>query len=257
MKCLLVLLAWVAGVAWGQSDLRIRTYAYQPDQIYALIGTVGYDLEIDLASDETYLGLSAGDLAALGYSAHEHTISLKPRVARVHTNLTIYTSKHRYLFDYTVAPRASGDTPEDAIYLVRFTYPPEPPPPVSAAETIESALTQATERRRRNYDYWYCGSAAIKPAQAFDDGIHTYLEFPARAEQPAIFVRNEDGSESLLNFNMDHGEVVIYRVARRLILRRGKLTGCVVNKAFDGGGERLDSGTISPDVKRTTEAPRP
>ena len=28
----------------------------------------------------------------------------------------------------------------------------------------------------------------------------------------------------------------------RFILRRGKLTGCVVNKGFAGGGERLESG---------------
>jgi type IV secretion system protein VirB9 len=70
-------------------------------------------------------------------------------------------------------------------------------------------------------------------------------------------VRNDDGTESLLNFSMDSGDLVIHRVVRRLILRRGKLTGCVVNKAFDGGGERLDSGTLAPDVRRETQAPRP
>ena len=45
-----------------------------------------------------------------------------------------------------------------------------------------------------------------------------------------MFVRNEDGTESLLNFSMDEGDVVIHRVAARFILRRGQLTGCVVNK---------------------------
>jgi type IV secretion system protein VirB9 len=70
---------------------------------------------------------------------------------------------------------------------------------------------------------------------------------------PAIFVRNDDGSESLLNFNMDAGDVVIHRVAQRFVLRRGLLRGCIVNKSFDGGGERLDSGTVSPVVERVTQ----
>jgi type IV secretion system protein VirB9 len=76
------------------------------------------------------------------------------------------------------------------------------------------------------------------------------LTFAPKAELPAIFVNNDDGSESLLNFNMDEGDVVIHRVAARFIVRRGRLTGCIVNKHFVGGGERLDSGTIAPEVTR-------
>jgi type IV secretion system protein VirB9 len=63
-------------------------------------------------------------------------------------------------------------------------------------------------------------------------------------------VRNDDGSESLLNFSMDAGDVVIHRVAPRFIVRRGRLTGCIVNKGFAGSGERLESGTIAPEVRR-------
>ena len=82
--------------------------------------------------------------------------------------------------------------------------------------------------------------------------MQTHLLFGQRAEQPAIFVRNDDGSESLLNFSIESGEVIIHRIARRLILRRGALTGCIVNKGFSGTGERLPSGTIAPDVRRTS-----
>jgi type IV secretion system protein VirB9 len=74
---------------------------------------------------------------------------------------------------------------------------------------------------------------------------------------PAIFVRNDDGTESLLNFSMEAGDVVIHRVAQRFVLRRGLLRGCIVNNSFDGGGERLDSGTISPAVVRVTKGAHP
>jgi type IV secretion system protein VirB9 len=53
-----------------------------------------------------------------------------------------------------------------------------------------------------------------------------------------------------LNFSVDHGDVIIHRVAAKFIVRRGKLTGCVVNKGFVGSGERLESGTIAPAVTR-------
>ena len=83
------------------------------------------------------------------------------------------------------------------------------------------------------------------------------MTFAARAELPAIFVRNEDGSESLLNFNIEAGDVVIHRIAPAFILRRGRLTGCVVNKGFAGTGERLESGTLSPEVQRARKEPPP
>ncbi len=69
----------------------------------------------------------------------------------------------------------------------------------------------------------------MRPVAASDDGVHTRLSFAANADLPAIFVRNDDGSESLLNFSMDAGDVVMHRVAKRFVLRRGKLTGCIVN----------------------------
>ena len=50
---------------------------------------------------------------------------------------------------------------------------------------------------------------------------------------------------------MDAGDVVVHRVAREFILRRGKLAGCIVNQGFTGAGLRLDSGTVTPDVQRT------
>jgi type IV secretion system protein VirB9 len=74
---------------------------------------------------------------------------------------------------------------------------------------------------------------------------------------PAIFVQNEDGSESLLNFNVQSGEVIIHRVANRFVLRRGKLQGCVVNRSLTGSGHELQSGTVAPDVERATRGPVP
>jgi type IV secretion system protein VirB9 len=80
--------------------------------------------------------------------------------------------------------------------------------------------------------------------------VQTRLTFAPKRELPALFVRNDDDSESLLNFNIEADQVVVHRVARRFVLRRGKLTGCIVNKGFAGTGELLKSGTIAPGIDR-------
>jgi type IV secretion system protein VirB9 len=45
----------------------------------------------------------------------------------------------------------------------------------------------------------------------------------------------------------------VHRVAKQFVLRRGKLTGCIVNQGFIGGGARLDSGTVAPGVERRVQ----
>ena len=130
---------------------------------------------------------------------------------------------------------------------------------MSAKEGVDAGAREfkADTHRARNIDYWYCGSPSIMPVAASDDGVHTRLTFAAQAEQPAIFILNEDGSESLLNFSLDEGDVILHRVARRFIVRRGPLAGCVVNKGYTGSGERLKSHTVSDDVERATRGERP
>jgi type IV secretion system protein VirB9 len=141
------------------------------------------------------------------------------------------------------------------IFAVHFSYAPNSQDAI--ADGVNRMFQQSGSERARNVDYWYCGSPTIQPIAASDDGIHTRLRFAAKSEQPAIFVKNDDGSESLLNFSMDAGDVVIHRVVRQLIVRRGRLTGKIVNKSFTGAGERLESGTVSSSVERVGEGRRP
>jgi type IV secretion system protein VirB9 len=234
----------------GLLDARVRVAPYSPDQVYRLTGFVGYQIDLQFEAGEAFVGLAAGDIEGLSFVAQDNHLFLKPKAAAIGTNLTIVTTRHTYQVDYSAMARRP-DATEEVIYVLRFVYPPEPKDLGAAAEHALEA------HRPQNFDYWYCGNPAIRPVAASDDGIHTRLRFAPKAEQPAIFILNEDGTESLLNFSMDQGDVILHRVARRLILRRGHLTGCVVNKAFTGQGERLKSNTISPEVERTTKGAGP
>jgi type IV secretion system protein VirB9 len=136
------------------------------------------------------------------------------------------------------------------IYVLRFAYPPQSGE--RAASLVDRQLANAAATRWHNLNYSYRGSPELKPLSAWDDGVQMRLRFASQQELPAIFVSNDDGSESLLNFSIDADEVVVQRIARHLIVRRGRLRGCILNQGFTGGGGRLESGTVAPSVERMT-----
>ncbi len=254
---LLILLASLAAAAGAETrpapglfDSRIRTAPYNVDEVYRLTGFVGYQTDLEFELGEVFVGLGAGDIEGISFVAQDNHLFLKPKAAKIGTNLTILTSRRAYQLDYAALPKPP-DATEDVTYALRFTY-----PAIVKADDKAKDLLDA-DPRPRNIDYWFCGHPSLKPVAASDDGVHTRLTFAAKAEQPAIFVLNEDGTESLLNFSMDEGDVILHRVARRLILRRGHLAGCIVNKGFVGSGERLKSNTVSEGVQRTTPGVRP
>lgn len=234
-------------------DPRIRVVPYRADAVYRLRGYVGYQIDVTFAPGERFVGLGVGDSKGVTFAAESNHLFLKPRAARVATNLTVLTDRRTYLFDYATLPSPPDPSGADVIYALRFEY------PAAAVRTttrerrqIETALTAARNTKPRNYDYWYCGDPSLKPKAAWDDGVQTTLIFGAHTELPAVFASNEDGSESLVNSGVHGDRVVVERIARRLILRRGTLAGCIVDRAFNGAGERLSSGTIAPNVERVT-----
>ena len=236
-----------------QPDPRIRLVPYRADAVYRLRGYVGYQIDITFAPGERFVGLGVGDSKGITFAADSNHLFLKPSAARVATNLTVLTNRRTYLFDYEAGSNPPDPTGADVIYALRFEYPVVPVRPASRErQRVETALQAAQSTGFRNYDYWYCGDPSLKPVEAWDDGVRTTLVFGAHTELPAIFASNDDGSESLVNFGVRADRVIVQRIARRLILRRGKLAGCIVDRAFTGGGERLSSGTIAPNVDRVT-----
>ncbi len=71
------------------------------------------------------------------FFGQDNHLFLKPKAAKVATNLTVLTSRRHYQFDYTaLAQRPAADDP-DVIFALRFTYPP-------------AAVAVAAEPRRRS-----------------------------------------------------------------------------------------------------------
>ena len=229
---------------------------YSAEEVYRLTGYVGYQLEFEFAPDERFVGLAAGDVKGLSFESEGNHLFLKPTAAGVLTNLTILTTHHHYRVDYAVATGRPDASRAEVVYALRFEYPEDH----ARAEQAASDAARIAEDLRSpaaavNWDYWYCGPPTLRPLAAYDDGFQTHLRFSDASELPALFIRNEDGSESLTNFTVTAQEVIIHRVAHQMILRRGHLVACLVNKGFGGAQQHAAGGTISPEVLRATRSP--
>lgn len=235
----------------GGADPRIRVATYASDEVYPLRGFAGYQIDLQFEAGETFVGLGAGDMESLTFAAQSNHLFLKPKASGISTNLTVLTSRRAYHFDYTATTRHPNPDDGDVVYVLRFTYAPAPSSGQDAADVGRKLADD--DRASRNFDYWYRGSQGLRPVAAWDDGVHTHLQFGSQQELPAIFLRNEDGSESLVNVTVSGTGVVVHRISRHLYLRRGRLTGCIVNAAFDKAPEHTLSGTVTPLVERVAK----
>ena len=232
------------------ADARLWTVRYDPDSVLSITALVGYHIDFEFAPNETFVNLGAGDTATVDVGAEGNHLFLKPKAVTRGTNLTVVTNRHTYHLDYRVERRREDVLPSEWVYAIRFTYP--TPPPVLAPPPVD-----LTNPSTRNTNYWICGDSSLAPTAAADDGVHTRLTFAPRTELPAVFVKSTDGAESLVNFHVEDGVVVIHRIAQKFVLRRGRLVACVENRAFDQNGVALSSGTVSPEAVRATREEGP
>ena len=212
----------------GAIDSRIRTVAYDPDQVVRLTGYFGIQTMLEFAADERIENVSIGD--AMGWQVtpnkKANLLFLKPLDRTAATNMTVVTDRRRYVFELVVAgPKAST---KDLAYVVRFLVPQPvpvmvsaPPPPAPPAPPVA-----------KNSAFTVKGDTAIQPTRIFDDGKATYFAWPEQADLPAVFVVNADGVEGLANAVVRDGYLVVDQLAPRFVLRSGKSSLTVTNAAL-------------------------
>ena len=66
----------------------------------------------------------------------------------------------------------------------------------------------------------------------FDDGVSTYFEFPASVDVPAIFAVDGDKKEAVVNVSFRGNLLVVDRLARAFVLRRGAEISRIINDGF-------------------------
>ena len=227
-----------AAVTGTSGCTRIRTAPYSADQVYRLTGFVGYQTDLEFETGETFVGLGRrgyrGDL--LRRPGQSSVPEAQGREGRDESDVLTITahlssSTTRRVRRARIAMRGGDLRP--ALHLSEHGG-------TTPRGSRGARALLSTHRPRTST----IGSAAIRrsspsrpPMMACTPG----LTFAAKAEQPAIFVLNDDGSESLLNFSMDEGDVILHRVARRFILRRGQACGLHCEQRLQWRGRAVES----------------
>ena len=192
----------------GPGDPRIQTIVYDANQVVQLQVASGYQLAIEFAPDERIENVAIGESGAWQVTPNKRGdhLFIKALQSGVTTNLTVVTDARSYAFELQPL---FGPLPNMA-YTVRFTYP---------APAVATAAAAAVPEPGR---YKLGGVRALRPSQIDDDGVHTYIVFPADKPLPAIFAIDEKGREMLVDGGMRDGQYVIDDVKPKLLFRLDK-----------------------------------
>jgi type IV secretion system protein VirB9 len=213
----------------GVKDSRIKTFAYEDDQVYSFTGHYGFSSLIEFLPEETIDTVSIGDSESwqIVPSNKRNILFVKPVLPEAQTNMTVITSARIYSFEL-VAEKATSESSDELAYRIKFLYPSDED---SADRKKEEKYDPFADKKSNEFSfaYSYAGSHTAKPLRVFDDGNFTYFQFSQSKTMPAIFSVSEDGSEALINFTIKDDYVLIPGIYAQFTLRAGDEATCIFN----------------------------
>jgi len=216
----LVLFASTATVA--APDSRIRTLAYDANEIVKIHGKTGIQSTIEFSSDEKIENVAVGDSSAWQITPNKRAslLFVKPLNARSRTNMTVVTDRRTYMFDLV-----AGDASGSAVYALKFSYPNEKPIKAAVQPTQQAAVNTAAPAtvtaEKLHFDWKSKGHGKLTPNRMFDDGTSLYLAWDKETPLPAILTQAEDKKEGPVNYRMSGEYIVVSPVPQNVVLRYG------------------------------------
>lgn len=256
-----------------ESDERIKTFVYDPSEIYRIITRSNFQTTIEFGSDETIDTLSIGDSIGWQLTPAGKRLFLKPIHKSGITNLSVITNRRSYQFELVAT--SSSNLSSSHSYVIRFYYPQNtgytgdvmpyespdersrnylrpvsatpiptiPQPYIPPQPTISAPLpgeyvapAPAAVISAPNYNYTLSGSNTIAPLRVYDDGANTYFQFPNSVKNPQISVVTGQGAEYPLTVNMKNGMFVVNAVAPKMSIKQGAEAVFVYNENKANGG---------------------
>lgn len=220
----------------GGADSRIKFFTYSENDVYRFEGHYGYSTVIELSPNEIIESATIGDSEAwqIVRSGRTNILFVKPILENTRTNMTLITNKRMYSFDMS-AKKTNDHHSSDLAFRVKFNYSNETDASLaylSKSSDVTYDPFKGVDGDSFNFDYSYSGSKRLRPTKAFDDGVFTYLSFPKFETMPAVFEVQEDGSESLVNYNVKGQYLVVSSIGKQFTLRDGNTATCIFNDSY-------------------------
>ena len=231
IRSVLLTAALLAATPATAADARLVSRLYNDAEVVRIEGKLGVQASIAFADSEHIENVAIGDSNSWQVTPNKRAniLFVKPLNDRARTNLTVVTDKRTYFFDLVASPTA---TP---LYVLRFTYPPEPktaPQPQLAAtqDELRALEEKPVDPAQLNFAWGQKGARQLLPARVYDDGDLTYLSWPLGAPVPAMLIRDEKGVEGPVNYAVRGDVIVIEGVHKVIVLRSGKASATLENQ---------------------------
>jgi type IV secretion system protein VirB9 len=208
--------------AQAAPDNRIRSLAYNPNEIVRIVGKTGIQSTIEFAADERIENVAVGDSSKWQITPNRRAslLFVKPLAARSRTNMTEVTDRRTYMFDLV-----AGEPRSAAIYALKFSYPNEKPArtgtPVQQVAAVPAPVQAAMTAEKLHFDWNKKGSGKLLPVRVFDDGQSLYLAWDKETPLPAILTQTEDRKEGPINYRISGEYIVVSPIPANLVLRYG------------------------------------
>jgi type IV secretion system protein VirB9 len=105
------------------TDSRIKTFVYNPNEVYTITTHYGYQSNIEFGEKESIDTVSIGDRVAWQIIPAGRRMFIRAMEENAHTNMTIVTNLRAYQFDLRSSSADATFGSEELTYVVRFFYP--------------------------------------------------------------------------------------------------------------------------------------
>ena len=214
-------------------------YDYEPGRLYTVNTSPRFLTAITLRPGEKLISKAAGDTirwvlgeTVQGSGASQQVIVMvKPVRGELRTNIILTTDQRTYLLD---AVSREGDTYTS---VIAWNYPQEQ---MREDQAVRAAAAQSVvgETAVDHLNFGYVVKTVHsrhaprwQPLRVFDDGLKTYIQFPANlgsSEAPPLFLIGPKDQAQLVNYRLTGGYYVVDRLIDVAELRLGEKPQTVV-----------------------------
>ncbi len=224
-----------------KSDLRIKRYVYDENNVYKLNLYLKSVTAVQFAEGENVQSILIGDSASWEVVKLKmgNVISLKPIFDDALTNMTVFTDRRVYTFELIARGeiKAGMVAGADQAFRTVFTYPEEKFTEVDKSLASGGPVSQ---------NYMVSGNAPFRPILISDNTLQTTFVLPRGAPRPAIFKVGHDREEKLVNSRMDGEKIIVDGTSDYWVMRIGDEMLCVGRVAVIHPSQVARSGADHP-----------